>query len=143
MRTPCDLDRGLADLLRLVATILGHRGSLAAADDPEARRRVEHDLEAAVEALRRIVSRLDLPAAASPSRPRVHALTGRERLMAELLCGGKSYKEIASALELSVLSVQSRVKQIYMKVAVHTKAELRSALIDGATPPPAGRIEDP
>jgi DNA-binding NarL/FixJ family response regulator len=58
------------------------------------------------------------------SRP---ALTARERSIAVGLAAGRSYKEIATELDMSVSSVQSRVKSIYLKLGVHSKTELRAA----------------
>jgi DNA-binding NarL/FixJ family response regulator len=125
MRTPLVLREGIAEVLRLASLVV--RG--APPDEPEARRRVEHDVEVAVEALRRVAARV-AGAALGPAtaRPRDQSLTDRETRFVQLLVAGRSYKEIAEELGLSVLSVQSRVKAIYMKLAVHSKGELRALL---------------
>lgn len=59
---------------------------------------------------------------------RAAALTPRDREVAGLLLQHKSYKEVANALGLSFLTVQTKVKVIYAKLSVHSRAELVQAL---------------
>jgi DNA-binding CsgD family transcriptional regulator len=51
-------------------------------------------------------------------------LTARERQILELIGGGRSTKEIACALGISVWTVASHRKRICGKLGVHTTAEL-------------------
>jgi DNA-binding CsgD family transcriptional regulator len=127
MKTSWTLERGLGELLRLIGSLVALDTAPGVADH---RRRVEYDLEVAIEALRRLVGRLAPAEAATvlPPRPRHVSLTERELTIARLLLANRSYKEIAVELGLTLLSVQSRVKEIYMKLAIHSKLELKTAL---------------
>ncbi|MFO0679179.1 MAG: response regulator transcription factor [Polyangiaceae bacterium] len=58
----------------------------------------------------------------SPSGP--DKLTAREREIVALLCEGRTYVEVATALDLSVGTVQTHVKSVYKKLHVASKAEL-------------------
>lgn len=51
-------------------------------------------------------------------------LTERERAVLALLCEGRTYREVATVLEIGVGTVQTRVKSIYTKLEVGSKAEL-------------------
>ena len=51
-------------------------------------------------------------------------LTPREFCIAKLLCDGRSYKEIAARLDLSLGRVNVHVAEIYAKLHVHGKGEL-------------------
>jgi len=63
------------------------------------------------------------PAADGPkSHP--ETLTSRERDIVALLCEGRTYVEVATALTLSVGTVQTHVKSVYKKLHVASKAEL-------------------
>src|SRR5215213_2406723 len=116
MRKPRELDRHLAEALSLIARILANRSPPALGDGDDVGR--DDDVDVVLAALRRLA--YDATGGlASPSplgdRPRIESLTARDWLVSEMLAGGKSYKDIAIALDLSLLSVQSRIKQIYMK----------------------------
>lgn len=124
MRTPRTIAQGLAEVLRLSAAIIG--ADLPA--DAASRRRAEHDVEIAAEALRRLALRVGgavAPEVIGP-RPRPVSLSTRERRVVDLLVANKTYKDIACEMGISVLSAQSRVKNVYMKLAVHSKSELRA-----------------
>ncbi len=54
---------------------------------------------------------------------RLSSLTGREREILRLLADGGATTEIASALGISPMTVQSHVKNILSKLAVHSKVE--------------------
>jgi DNA-binding CsgD family transcriptional regulator len=120
----------MAEVLRVAALIVG-------ADPPgdaAVRRRAEHDVEIAVEALRRLAIRVagTVAPAFAGGRPRRVSLSTRERRVVDLLVANKTYKDIACDMGISVLSAQSRVKNVYMKLAVHSKAELRALLQQSA-----------
>lgn len=53
-----------------------------------------------------------------------HNLTAREKDILQLLIRGNSYKEIASALRISVETLNSHIKNIYRKLDVHSRSEL-------------------
>jgi DNA-binding NarL/FixJ family response regulator len=52
-----------------------------------------------------------------------HDLTAREREVLALLAEGHSYEDIARALDIGVGTVQTRVKSLYRKLEVSSKAE--------------------
>jgi DNA-binding NarL/FixJ family response regulator len=53
-----------------------------------------------------------------------HKLTEREKEILHLLIKGNSYKEIASAIFISVETLNSHIKNIYRKLNVHSRSEL-------------------
>lgn len=55
-------------------------------------------------------------------------LTDREQEVVALLCEGRTYREVATALGISVGTVQTYVKAIYTKLEVESKAELTAAM---------------
>ena len=57
-----------------------------------------------------------------------YALTRREREVARLVVAGHSNGEIATALWLSVYTVQDHVKAVYAKLGVRSRAELTSRM---------------
>jgi DNA-binding NarL/FixJ family response regulator len=62
-------------------------------------------------------------------------LSGRERQVLQLLAEGKSTKEIAGHLEISVKTVETYRQQIMAKLNLHSIAELtRFAIREGLTP---------
>ncbi len=62
-------------------------------------------------------------------------LSGREREVMQLIAGGRSTKEIAGELHLSVKTVESHRKQIMDKLGLHSVAELtKYAIREGLTP---------
>ena len=64
------------------------------------------------------VSRLDAHDGA-----RVDALTRREREVLALLADGRTTQEVSDALSISVMTVQSHVKNVLAKLGVHSKVE--------------------
>ena len=58
------------------------------------------------------------------SSPRAARLTPRERQILKLLAEGKSAKEVASLLDLSVRTVESHRFNLMRKIGVHNKVEL-------------------
>lgn len=107
----------LAEILRHVSTILtiGHSDVACA-----------RELKAATEALRRAVASTGRRASdvGPPVPERRRRLTPRDREVVRLLLAGASYKDVAAGLGLSFMSAQSRVKAVYAKLGVHSKAEL-------------------
>jgi DNA-binding CsgD family transcriptional regulator/tetratricopeptide (TPR) repeat protein len=65
-----------------------------------------------------------------------HQLTGREVQVLSLLAGGRTSKEIAEQLSLSVTTVQRHVANIYAKIGARNRAEATGyALRHGLGPP--------
>jgi DNA-binding NarL/FixJ family response regulator len=63
------------------------------------------------------------------------ALSAREREVLQLLAEGKTSKEIANSLSLSVKTIESHRAQIMDKLGIHTVAELtKFAVREGLTP---------
>ena len=88
-------------------------------------------LAALVELVR--VSRLD-----AGDGPRIDALTRREREVLALLAEGHTTQEVSDALSISVMTVQSHVKNVLAKLGVHSKVEaIRFAWRSGALTMPA------
>jgi DNA-binding NarL/FixJ family response regulator len=70
---------------------------------------------------------------------KVETLTRREREVLALLADGRTTGEVAIALSISVMTVQSHVKNVLAKLGVHSKVEaIRSAWRAGAIALPAG-----
>lgn len=72
--------------------------------------------------------------AASGARPRRRALSGVESLtpgearIAEMAAGGRSNREIAQALFLSVRTVENQLRRVYLKLDIGSRHELSEAL---------------
>ncbi len=62
-------------------------------------------------------------ARAARQREALATLTAREHQVLLLLCEGRSVGEIASALEVSVSTVQAHVKGMFAKLGVHSQVE--------------------
>ena len=62
---------------------------------------------------------------AKPEAPEAESsgLTPREREMLTLFAKGMSYRETAELMEVSTHTVQTHVKSVYRKLAVHSKSE--------------------
>jgi DNA-binding NarL/FixJ family response regulator len=70
---------------------------------------------------------------------KIEALTRREREVLALLADGRTTQEVADALSISVMTVQSHVKNVLAKLGVHSKVEaIRFAWRSGALAMPAG-----
>jgi two-component system, NarL family, response regulator DevR len=88
-------------------------------------------LAALVELVR--VSRLD-----SRDDARIDTLTRREREVLALFADGRTTQEVSDALSISVMTVQSHVKNVLAKLGVHSKVEaIRFAWRSGALSMPA------
>ena len=71
-------------------------------------------------------AQVDAAAVALPAMPRVDApalLSAREQEVLTLIARGFSYAEIARLTSLSVHTVQTHIKNLYGKLAVHSKNE--------------------
>jgi len=70
---------------------------------------------------------------------KIDALTPRERQVLALLADGRSTQEVSEVLSISVLTVQSHVKNVLAKLGVHSKVEaIRVAWRSGALAMPLG-----
>lgn len=65
---------------------------------------------------------------AATAVPRDTVLTGREQAIARLVAEGRSNKEVAGTLFLSVKTVENNLSRIYAKVGVRSRTELARAL---------------
>lgn len=76
-------------------------------------------------------------------------LTRREAAILELIARGSSYAKVASALSLSIGTVQTHIKHIYGKLCVHSRGEAvyearrRGLLFEDRFVPPPYKISDP
>jgi DNA-binding CsgD family transcriptional regulator len=61
-----------------------------------------------------------------------HTLTPSERLVADLAAGGRSNREIAAELVVSVRTVESQLSAAYRKLDIRSRVELRDALAAAA-----------
>ena len=64
------------------------------------------------------------PSTAPPQLPRRDRLTGREREIVQLLAEGKSSKEVAVALGISVKTAETHRANIMRKLEIHSVSEL-------------------
>jgi len=64
------------------------------------------------------------------ARETTHNLTQRERTVAILLSQGKTSKDVATALSLSIKTVEVHLCHIYRKLNVHNRAELIRRIVD-------------
>jgi DNA-binding NarL/FixJ family response regulator len=58
-------------------------------------------------------------------------LTATEARIAELVAEGKKNKEIASAMFVSVATVEAHLTRIYRKLEIRTRSELTRLVADG------------
>lgn len=70
------------------------------------------------------IHRPHLPAASAPGEPYPARLTPRERQIVQLLAEGKSNKETAEALGISLTTVETHRKNILAKLKLHGMADL-------------------
>jgi len=63
-------------------------------------------------------------------------LTPTEERVAELVAAGRTNREVAEALFMSVNTVEANLKRIYRKRGVRSRAELAATFARGAAPPP-------
>ena len=77
-----------------------------------------------------------LPAVTSPNAAQIESLTVREREILELLSRGRSYKMMASELNLAMGTIQTYIGRIYKKLNVHCRIEavLKYVAVTGLSP---------
>lgn len=83
------------------------------------------DLLHAIHLASRGLQVLPSTAGGSPAPTEAAPLTAREADVLELLQGGRSNAEIAAALHVGVETVRTHVRNIYRKLGVRTRRELR------------------
>ena len=74
---------------------------------------------------RKVLTRMRLQhtLAAGPVASGWTSLTRREAAILQLIARGSSYAKVASALGLSIGTVQTHIKHIYGKLSVHSRSE--------------------
>jgi DNA-binding NarL/FixJ family response regulator len=82
---------------------------------------------------RQLLQRISVPRAArdevsrgkvvSLETVRLETLTKRERSILALMARGDTYAEVANVLEIAVRTVETHAKNIYRKLAVHSRSE--------------------
>ncbi|HYD94226.1 MAG TPA: response regulator transcription factor [Noviherbaspirillum sp.] len=93
--------------------------------------RAVHDLRAGGAPMSPAIARMVLakvrdkkkPSAPSEADAAAGALTKREAAILDLIAQGESYGEVAKLLSVSVGTVQTHIKNIYGKLAVHSRGE--------------------
>ena len=70
------------------------------------------------------------------------ALTPTERMLADLVAAGGTYREVADALFMSPKTVQWNLSKIYRKLGIRSRAQLAASLrsADGDGSNPADRL---
>jgi DNA-binding NarL/FixJ family response regulator len=63
--------------------------------------------------------------------PATDELTPSERRVAKLVAEGRSNKEVASTLVVTVKTVESHLSRVYAKLGLHSRAELAHRLARG------------
>lgn len=120
-------------------SLLGH--ALATSGDRDAAvrawRAAEHELDAAGSLrerdavrreLRRLGARVEPRGPASPEEAGLGALSKREREIAELVCDRQTNKEIAAHLVLSEKTIESHLRNIFIKLGASSRVEVARAI---------------
>jgi len=125
------LDDVAARLDRMGARLLAAEAAAAAADAHAAADR-RRDRAASQARAQELVARCDGAATPMLARldrdPVVAALTAREREVIELAARGRSSREIAAALTISVRTVDSHLNHAYTKLGINDRTQLGSVL---------------
>jgi DNA-binding NarL/FixJ family response regulator len=88
------------------------------------RRALEGELVLPADDLSRVIDHIaGGPSATAPAAQAIGRLTSRERETLRMLAAGASTADVAEALGISPLTVQSHVKNILAKLGVHSKVE--------------------
>jgi DNA-binding NarL/FixJ family response regulator len=95
-------------------------GLLVGADDYAAE---SMDADEFLARVRRLVDRTRRTPAATADLRRLTALTDREHQVLSLLTGGRSQKQIATELGISVKTVGAHVQNLLSKLGLHTRVE--------------------
>jgi DNA-binding CsgD family transcriptional regulator len=74
--------------------------------------------------------------AAVSGRTVTEGLTGTERRVADLATAGRTNREIAAALHISIRTVESHLSAAYRKLGVRSRTELAAAYGGAAGPRP-------
>jgi DNA-binding CsgD family transcriptional regulator len=82
--------------------------------------------------LRRVGARPSADARRAADAAQRGSLTAREREIAGLVAGGRSNKQVASALFLSEKTVEANLSRIYAKLGVRSRTELSAVLAERA-----------
>lgn len=85
-----------------------------------------HQAHPWIEAAARILHQLDPAGAHSSALPR---LTSAERRCAELAASGASNRDIATALTISVKTVEANLTRVYRKLGLHSRIQLAHTVI--------------
>ena len=86
---------------------------------------------------------------ATGARPRrlvrtgADALTPSERRVAELAAGGRTNREIAAELYVTLATVETHLRHVFQKLDVHARTELRDALAEKITTAPDAKRRAP
>lgn len=72
---------------------------------------------------RKMLTHLRGPAVSTPQAGQPGLLSPRESEMLELIARGYSYAEIARSKNVSIHTVQTHIKNLYAKLAVHSRSE--------------------
>lgn len=112
----------------------------------QVQRRAKHRREArdSLQQALTVFEELGAPLWAAKARAELARISGRspagdeltvtERRVAELVIEGRSNKEVAAALYLSVKTVEANLSRIYAKLGIHSRTELAHLLSSGRTP---------
>jgi DNA-binding NarL/FixJ family response regulator len=89
--------------------------------------------------VRRLIDRTRRTPAATVDLSRLASLTARERQVLSLVAEGRSQKQIASTLGISVKTVGTHVQNVLSKLGLHSRVEavamsLRAGGGDGSRP---------
>ena len=70
----------------------------------------------------------------APRRPAGASLTATEQRVVELVAEGRSNREIADALFMSVHTVEAHLTRLFRELDVHSRTELARLAIEGTDP---------
>jgi DNA-binding CsgD family transcriptional regulator len=120
----------LIDAAAALASTGQYGAAVDAADEAAVLYRTRGDAERERLAARRAAEYAALSSDFRLRRPRDSSitLTGRERTVAEAAAGRESSKEIAARLGLSVRTVETHLANVYRKLGVSNRADLRNEL---------------
>jgi DNA-binding NarL/FixJ family response regulator len=106
-------------------------------------------LTQAISIFERLGSRLWLERARSElervatKRPEGAPFTATEREVVDLVAAGRTNKEIADALFMSVHTVEAHLTRLFRSLGVQSRTELARKVLDGSDPRLIGDTQDP
>ncbi len=109
-------------------------GLLVGADDYAAE---SMDADEFIARVRRLVDRTRRTSSATTDLRRLSTLTDRERQVLALIAEGRSQKQIATELRISVKTVGSHVQNLLSKLGLHTRVEAVALVVR------AGQMKSP